>query len=71
MRSSAPVRAVSIEYSIQIHTSAPVVPLAADDFLTCEVHAPHAAEGFEIDDGIIWSPQGAVVATMRQTRLAC
>jgi acyl-CoA thioesterase len=70
VRNTGPSRAVTIEYGIQIHTSAPTVPLAPDEDLTCEMHTTHAAEGFAIEDGTIWTPQGTLVATTRQTRLA-
>ena len=70
VRNTGPTRAVSIEYSIQIHTSAPEIVLAPDEHLTCEMHAYHAAEGFAVEDGTIWGPDGTLLATTRQTRLA-
>jgi acyl-CoA thioesterase len=70
VRDTGPSRAVTIEYGIQIHASAPTVPLAPDEYLTCEMHATHAAEGFAIEDGTIWTPQGTLLASTRQTRLA-
>ncbi len=68
--STGPTRAVSIEYSIQIHTNLQPLALAPGDYLTCTVHASHAAEGFAIEDATIWSPRGTLLATTRQTRLA-
>ena len=70
VRNTAPSRAVTIEYSIQIHTSAPHFPLATDQHLTCEMHATHAASGFAVEDGTVWAPDGTLLATVRQTRLA-
>ncbi|MCU1503373.1 MAG: hypothetical protein JWM12_2727 [Ilumatobacteraceae bacterium] len=70
VRNTGPSRAVSIEYAIQIHTSDHTIPLASDEHLTCEMHATHAAEGFAIEDGAIWTPRGTLLATTRQTRLA-
>jgi acyl-CoA thioesterase len=70
VRNTGPARAVTIEYSIQIHTSAAPLPLADDQVLTCEMHTTHAAGGFAIEDGHIWAPDATLVATTRQTRLA-
>jgi acyl-CoA thioesterase len=69
VRDTGPSRAVSIEYAIQIHNSEPVA-LTPDEHLTCELHATHAAEGFAVEDGSIWTPRGKLLATTRQTRLA-
>jgi acyl-CoA thioesterase len=67
---TGPSRAVTIEYAIQIHTSTFPVPLGPDERLTCAMHASHAAEGFAIEDGSIWGPDGTLLATTRQSRLA-
>ncbi len=67
---TGPSRAVTIEYAIQVHTSAHPFMLPPDGYLACEMHATHAAEGFAIEDGSIWAPDGTLVATTRQTRLA-
>ena len=70
VRNTGPTRAVSIEYSIQVHTSAARIELGDHEHLACEVHAFHAAEGFAVEDGSIWAPDGTLLATTRQTRLA-
>jgi acyl-CoA thioesterase len=70
VRSTGPSPAVTIEYAIQVHTSADPYPLGAGELLVCEMHATHAAAGFAIEDGSIWAPDGALLATVRQTRLA-
>jgi acyl-CoA thioesterase len=70
VRYTGPARAVSIEYAIQLHTSADPVPLGPDDLLACTMHTTHAAEGFALEDGSIWAPDGLLLATIRQTRLA-
>jgi acyl-CoA thioesterase len=70
VRNTGPTRAVSIEYAIQIHTSAERIELGADEYLACEMHTTHAAEGFAVEDGSIWGPDGTLLATTRQTRLA-
>lgn len=70
VRNTGPSRAVTIEYSIQIHTSAESYPLGAGQHVACEMHATHAASGFAVEDGTIWAPDGTLLATVRQTRLA-
>jgi acyl-CoA thioesterase len=70
VRNTQPSRAVTIEYAIQIHTSERVTPLAPDSYLTCQMHATHAVEGFAVEDGTIWTPDGTLLASVRQTRLA-
>jgi acyl-CoA thioesterase len=70
VRNTGPSRAVSIEYAIQLHVSDPTVTLAAGEHLACEFHATHAAAGFAVEDGTIWTPDGTLLATTRQTRLA-
>lgn len=70
VRNTGPTRAVTIEYSIQIHTGAQYYALGAGQHLACEMHATHAAAGFAVEDGTIWAPDGTLLATVRQTRLA-
>jgi acyl-CoA thioesterase len=70
VRNTVPSRAVTIEYGIQIHTSAESYPLGIGEHLACEMHATHAASGFAVEDGTIWAPDGTLLATVRQTRLA-
>jgi acyl-CoA thioesterase len=70
VRNTEPSRAVTIEYGIQIHTGTRPYPLEAGQYLACEMHATHAASGFAVEDGTIWAPDGILIATVRQTRLA-
>jgi len=70
VRNTGPTRAVTIEYSIQIHFGAGVYALGTGQHLACEMHATHAASGFAVEDGTIWAPDGTLLATVRQTRLA-
>lgn len=69
-RSTEPTRAVTIEYSIQIHSAAGTWDLGDDGYLTARMHAFHAHDGFAVEDGWIWSPDSTLLATTRQTRLA-
>jgi acyl-CoA thioesterase len=69
-RTTAPVRAVTIEYSIQIHSAAASWTLADGDYLAARMHTFHSHDGFAVEDGWIHLPDGTLLATVRQTRLA-
>lgn len=67
---TAPVRAVTIEYSLQIHSAAGTWDLGDDGHLAARVHTTHAADGFAVEDAWFHLPDGTLLATARQTRLA-
>ncbi|HRD99707.1 MAG TPA: thioesterase family protein, partial [Ilumatobacteraceae bacterium] len=69
-RTTAPARAVTIEYSIQIHSAAGAWTLRDDEYLTARLHTFHSHDGFAVEDGWIHLPDGNLLATVRQTRLA-
>jgi acyl-CoA thioesterase len=69
-KATEPVRAVTVEYSLQIHSAAGRWHLADGEHLTARMHAHHAHEGFAVEDGWIHLPDGQLLATTRQTRLA-
>ncbi len=63
-------RAVTIEYSIQVHSAAGSWTIADDEYLAVRMHTFHSHDGFAVEDGWIWLPDGTLLATTRQTRLA-
>lgn len=69
-RTTEPTRAVTVEYSIQIHSGAGTWELSDGEYVTARMHAFHAHDGFAVEDGWIWMPDGTLLATTRQTRLA-
>ncbi|HVF33108.1 MAG TPA: acyl-CoA thioesterase domain-containing protein [Acidimicrobiales bacterium] len=69
-RATTPQRAVTIEYSIQIHSAAGTWDLGAFGYLAVRMHAFHSHAGFAVEDGWIYLPDGELLATTRQTRLA-
>ena len=69
-RTTGPVRAVTIEYSIQIHSAAGSWTLADGEHLAVRMHTFHSHDGFAVEDGWIHLPDGTLLATVRQTRLA-
>lgn len=70
VRDTGPSRAVTIEYSLQIHDAAADWNLSAEELLAARMHVFHSYEGFAVEDGWIWRPDGRLLATSRQTRLA-
>lgn len=70
VRDSGPSRAVTIEYSLQIHDAVGEWELKAGELLAARMHVFHSHEGFAVEDGWIWHPDGRLLATSRQTRLA-
>jgi acyl-CoA thioesterase len=69
-RATEPQRAVTIEYSIQIHDARSSWTIAADEHLSARMHTFHSHDGFAVEDGWIHLPDGELLATVRQTRLA-
>lgn len=69
-RASEPQRAVTIEYSIQIHSAAGRWTLGDGEYLAARMHSFHSDAGFAVEDGWIHLPDGTLLATTRQTRLA-
>jgi acyl-CoA thioesterase len=69
-RAAAAVRAVTIEYSIQIHSAAGSWTITDGEYLAARMHTFHSHDGFAVEDGWIHLPDGTLLATVRQTRLA-
>ncbi len=62
--------AVTVEYSIQIHDNSGQWTLEPDQYLATRMHTFHSHDGFAVEDGWIHHPDGTLLATVRQTRLA-
>lgn len=69
-KETTPQRAVTIEYSIQIHQASAAWDLGSEAQLAARMHTFHSHDGFAVEDGWIYLPDGALLATCRQTRLA-
>jgi acyl-CoA thioesterase len=67
-RTTGPVNAASLEFVVHLGTGTLRVDPNAYVYLSCR--SPFAAEGFAVEDGIMWGPDGTVLALSRQTRLA-
>ena len=69
-KATTPQRAVTIEYGIQIHRAEGRWHLGDGGHLAARMHAFHSHDGFAVEDGWIHLPDGQLLATTRQTRLA-
>ncbi|MEZ5219229.1 MAG: thioesterase family protein [Ilumatobacteraceae bacterium] len=69
-RTTGPSRAVTIEYSLQVHVAGREWDLGTDGLLAARMHAFHSHDGFAVEDGTVHLPDGRLLATTRQTRLA-
>lgn len=69
-KATQPVRAVTVEYSLQVHSAAGRWALGPEGYLAARMHAHHSHDGFAVEDGWIHLPDGTLLATTRQTRLA-
>lgn len=57
-------------HSIQIHSAAGAWTLRDGKYLAARMHTFHSHDGFAVEDGWIHLPDGNLLATVRQTRLA-
>lgn len=68
-RTTGPTRAATLDYAIHLPVADPLahLPVGSDVFI--EAHSTLAADGLAVEDGVLWAPDGTVVAVTRQTRL--
>jgi hypothetical protein len=67
-RTTGPVRAATIEYVVHLADAKP--ELAAGDHAYLSSRSSFSNDGFAVEDGTMWGPDGRVLALARQTRLA-
>jgi len=70
VRTEAPSLAVTVEYAIQFHTDDDAWTLGEDEYVATQMHTFHSHAGFAVEDGRLQLPDGTLLATVRQTRLA-
>lgn len=70
VRSTERSMPVTIEYTIQIHRGQGMWTIGEDERLAAQMHVSHSHDGLAVEDGWIWLPNGQLLATVRQTRLA-
>jgi acyl-CoA thioesterase len=61
-----PMHAPTVDHTVHFLHSVPLTDLALDDFLLVEFTTSVANEGYLIENGKIWSPDGTLIAESRQ-----
>jgi acyl-CoA thioesterase len=60
------MHAPTVDHTVHFLHSVPLTDLALDDFLLVEFTTSVANEGYLIENGKIWSPDGTLIAESRQ-----
>lgn len=60
------LHAPTVDHSVHFMTSLPYQGMASDDFMLVEFRTEVASEGYLIEDGCMWAPDGTLLARSRQ-----
>jgi len=60
------MHAPTVDHSVHFMQSLPLASIAADDFILVEFTTEVASEGYLIEDGRMWAPDGTLIARSRQ-----
>jgi acyl-CoA thioesterase len=69
-RTTGPTRAATLDYTIHVVEADPAAHVAPGEHVYLDCRSPLAADGLAVEDGVLWAPDGTVLAVSRQTRLA-
>jgi acyl-CoA thioesterase len=69
-RLTEPIGSATIELTVHLRVAHPQHHLPEGGFLGAEFVAPTAADGFLVEDGILWAPDGTLLAQSRQLAIA-
>jgi acyl-CoA thioesterase len=69
-RTSGPTRAATLDYTIHVVAADPAAHVSSGEHVYLDCRSPLAADGLAVEDGVLWAPDGTVLAVSRQTRLA-
>jgi acyl-CoA thioesterase len=69
-RTPGPTRAATLDYTVHLPVADPAAHVAPGEHVFLDCRSPLAADGLAVEDGVLWGPDGAVLAVSRQTRLA-
>lgn len=61
-----PTHAPTVDHSVHFLTSVPMASIGIEDFLLVEFTTGVAQEGYLVEDGNIWAPNGTLIAQSRQ-----
>lgn len=69
-RSTVPFGAPTIDLTVHIRATLPLANFAPDDFVFTRFTTQHSADGLLDEDGLLWAPDGTLLAQSRQLALA-
>jgi acyl-CoA thioesterase len=69
-RTTGPTRAATLDYTLHLPVADPAAHVAVGEHVFLDCRSPLAADGLAVEDGVLWGPEGVVLAVSRQTRLA-
>jgi len=69
-RTTGPTRAATLDYTVHLPVADPAAHVGPGDHVFLDCRSPLAADGMAVEDGVLWGPDGTVLAVSRQTRLA-
>jgi len=69
-RTAGPTRAATLDYTVHLPVADPAAHVGPGDHVFLDCRSPLAADGMAVEDGVLWGPDGTVLAVSRQTRLA-
>jgi acyl-CoA thioesterase len=61
-----PVHAPTVDHTVHFVSSVPLASISIDDYLLVQFTTSIAQEGYLIENGWIWSPEGILIAQSRQ-----
>lgn len=62
----AGLHAPTVDYTVHFLQSLPMETIAPDDFILVEFETDFALQGYLVEDGRLWSPDGTLLAVSRQ-----
>jgi acyl-CoA thioesterase len=69
-RTTGPTRGATLDYTVQLPLVRPDGHVGPGDHVYLESRSPLAADGLATEDGVLWAPDGTILALSRQARLA-
>lgn len=69
-RTTGPTRAATLDYTVHLPVADPAARVPPGDHVYLDCRSPIAADGMLVENGVLWGPDGSVLAVSRQTRLA-
>jgi acyl-CoA thioesterase len=66
VRLDRPMAVPTVDLTVHFRTSLPPTDVGPEDFVLAVFSSENAADGFFVEDGKIWSPNGTLIAQARQ-----